>query len=101
MQVRTAADAVRENSEIVTALAGTVQQAEKVLFMADKGFEYGVKTKLDVDDAQQNLNQARGNLARARRDYLVALVNLDWARGTLGEGPEGDLPAPQIPSPQP
>lgn len=93
LQVRTAIDAVKENAEIVKALSGTVEQAEKVLFMAEKGFQFGVKTKLDVDDAQQNLNQARGNLARARRDYLVAHVNLDWARGTLGEGPvEGAVP---------
>jgi HAE1 family hydrophobic/amphiphilic exporter-1 len=101
MQVRTAADAVKENAEIVKALSGTIQQADKVLFMAEKGFEFGVKTKLDVDDAQQNLNQARGNLARARRDYLVALVNLEWARGTLGEGTEGGQPAPQVQPPQP
>jgi len=44
-----------------------------------------VKTHLDVLDAQLNLVSARGNLARARRDYLVALVRLRWAAGTLGE----------------
>lgn len=88
LQARTAVDAVRENAEILTASSGTVEQAQKVLFMADKGFEFGVKTRLDVDDAQQNLNQARGNLARARRDYLVARVNLEWAMGTLGETAE-------------
>ena len=78
-------DAVKENAEIVTALSGTVEQAERVLVMANKGFEYGVKTKLDVDDAQQGLNQSRGNLARAKRDYLVAQVNLLYAQGVLGE----------------
>ncbi len=85
LQARTAVDAVRENAEIVRGLAGTVEQAEKVLFMANKGFEYGVKTRLDVDDAQQGLNQARGNLARARRDYLVAQVSLLYVEGILGE----------------
>ena len=85
LQTRTAVDAVKENGEIVKALSGTVEQAQKVLFMADKGYEYGVKTRLDVDDAQQNLNQARGNLARAKRDYLVAQVNLLWTQGVLGE----------------
>ena len=78
-------DAVKENAQIVKGLSGTVEQAEKVLFMANKGFEYGVKTKLDVDDAQQGLNQSRGNLARAKRDYLVAQVNLLYAEGVLGE----------------
>ena len=28
---------------------------------------------------------ARGNLARARRDYLVARINLDFVTGALGE----------------
>ena len=85
MQSRLAVDAAKENAEIVKALAGTVEQAEKVVFMANKGFEYGVKTRLDVDDAQVNLNQARVNLARARRDYLVSQVNLLYVEGILGE----------------
>jgi hypothetical protein len=38
-----------------------------------------------VDDANFNLNQARVNLAQARRDYLVANLNLRYAMGTLGE----------------
>jgi len=32
-----------------------------------------------------NLIQAKGNLARAKRDYLVALVNLQYVMGKLGE----------------
>jgi hydrophobic/amphiphilic exporter-1 (mainly G- bacteria), HAE1 family len=85
LEVRTAVDAAREAREIVTALGGTVEQAERLLFMAEKGYELGVKTHLDVQDAQLNLAAARGNLARARRDLLVARVNLEWVRGTLGE----------------
>jgi HAE1 family hydrophobic/amphiphilic exporter-1 len=53
--------------------------------MAEKGYEYGVKTRLDVEDAELNLVQAKGNLARAKRDYLVACVNLEKATGILGE----------------
>ncbi|MBI4914327.1 MAG: efflux RND transporter permease subunit [Acidobacteria bacterium] len=84
VEARVAVDAVREAREIVGALAGTVAQAEKLLYMAEKGFEYGVKTKLDVDDANLAALQAQGALARAQRDYLVALVNLEWVQGTLG-----------------
>jgi HAE1 family hydrophobic/amphiphilic exporter-1 len=65
------------------ALSDTVKQAERLLSMAEKGYEFGVKTKLDVDDAQLNLTQAKGNLARARRDYMVANVTLEWVKGTL------------------
>ena len=83
LEVRTAVDAVRESSEIMTALGGTVEQSKRLLQMAEQGFELGVKTRLEVDDAQFNLSQAEGNLARARRDYLVARVTLAWVKGTV------------------
>ena len=81
--VRTAVDAVRESSEIVKAASGTVTQAERLLFLAEKGFELGVKTRLEVQDAELNLSSARVNLAQAQRDYRVARVNLEWVAGTL------------------
>ena len=81
--VRTAVDAVRESSEIVKAASGTVTQAERLLFLAEKGFELGVKTRLEVQDAELNLSSARVNLAQAQRDYRVARVNLEWVSGTL------------------
>lgn len=83
LQVRDAINACREAGEIVQALSGTVRQAQRLLFMAEKGFEYGVKTRLEVDDAELNFTQAKGNLARAHRDYLVARVTLEWVTGTL------------------
>ena len=85
LEVTEALNAVGENAEIVRALSGTVDQAARLLEMAEKGYLYGVKTRLDVDDAQLNLRQAQGNLARARRDYLVASVTLQWVAGDLGE----------------
>ncbi len=103
LECRDAVNAVREAGEIVKALSGTVEQAERLLAMGEKGYEYGVKTKLEVDDAQLNLSLARGNLARARRDYLTARVNLEHATGTLGEeggtaaGPAAWRPAESAP----
>ncbi len=85
LQVRVALDAAREAEEILSALRGTVRQAERLREMAEEGFEYGVKTRLDVDDAQVNLVQARANLARARRDHRVAVNDLRWVQGVLGE----------------
>jgi HAE1 family hydrophobic/amphiphilic exporter-1 len=83
LEVRTAVCSVREAGEIVRALTGTVAQAERLLFMAEKGLEFGVKTRLDVEDAVLNLVAARAGLARAQRDYRVALVTLGWAAGRL------------------
>lgn len=85
LELRTARSTLAEAAETIAALSGTVRQAERLLQMAEKGFEYGVKTRLEVDDAQTNLLRAQSNLARAYRDYLAAQVNLQWGMGTLGE----------------
>jgi HAE1 family hydrophobic/amphiphilic exporter-1 len=90
LETRDAVNGVREAGEIVRALSGTVNQAERLLAMAEKGFELGVKIRLEVEDAELNLLQARGNLTRARRDYLVARVNLTRVMGMLGEGNPGE-----------
>jgi HAE1 family hydrophobic/amphiphilic exporter-1 len=88
LEVRDACNAMKESGEIVRALSGTVGQAERLLYMAEKGYEYGVKIRLDVEDAELNLIQAKGNLARAKRDYLVSCVNLERVTGRLGEKEE-------------
>ena len=85
LQIRDTVNGVKEAGDIARGLTGTVSQAEKLLQMAEKGYEYGVKTRLEVEDAELNLSRARGNLARAYRDYLVAKVTLTWAMGILGE----------------
>lgn len=83
LQTREAVNFVREAGEIVKGLSGTVDQAQRLLAMAEKGFHFGVKTRLEVDDAQLNLTQAQSNLAKARRDYLVAQTQLEWVMGTI------------------
>jgi HAE1 family hydrophobic/amphiphilic exporter-1 len=85
LETRDAVNALKESQEIVRALTGTVSQAERLLAMAEKGYELGVKIRLEVDDAELNLIQARSSLSRARRDYLIARMNLDWVMGILGE----------------
>jgi outer membrane protein TolC len=86
LDTRDAVNAVEESEAILRSLAGTVQQAERLLAMAEKGYALGVKTRLDVEDAELNHQQARSGLSRARRDYLVSRINLDWITGILGEG---------------
>jgi HAE1 family hydrophobic/amphiphilic exporter-1 len=83
LEVRTALNLVKESAEVVTALTGTVKQAERLLFLSEKGFELGVKMRLEVQDAELNLAAARANLALAQRDYRVARVSLDWVSGAL------------------
>ena len=85
IEIREGVNTLREVTEIVRALSGTVTQAEQLLGMAEKGYVLGVKTRLEVEDAELNLQQALSNLSRARRDYLVARIHLDWVTGILGE----------------
>jgi len=85
LEVRQAEYSYREATEILKALSGTVKQAERLLQMAEKGYELGVKIRLEVEDAQVNLLQARSNLVRAERDTRVALVNYLWSMGVVGE----------------
>ena len=85
LQAREALNAVSEAEKIVGALAGTVAQAEKLLFLSEKGYELGVKIRLEVEDAELKLQQAKGNLSLAWRDYGVARVSLLWVMGVLGE----------------
>jgi HAE1 family hydrophobic/amphiphilic exporter-1 len=84
LDVRTAVDAVEDSGGLLVALDGAVRQAEQLLFLAEKGFEMGVKTRLDVQDAELNVEIARASVARAQRDYRVARINLAWAMGTSG-----------------
>jgi HAE1 family hydrophobic/amphiphilic exporter-1 len=90
LEVRTAVDNAREAVALLDALSGPVKQAEQLLFLAEKGYELGVKTRLEVQDAEQNVNVARANLASAQRDYRAARVNLDWVAGVL----DGGVPSP-------
>jgi len=66
LETREAVNRAREAEEIVRALSGTVTQAERLLAMAEKGYELGVKIRLEVEDAELNLLQAQSNLARAQ-----------------------------------
>ena len=85
LEIRNACDAVKEAADIVASMSGTVRQAERLVQMAENGYKFGVKIRLEVDDAQLNLMQARSYLARAQRDYQVAMVNYEWAMGVAGE----------------
>ena len=85
LEARTALNELQEAGEILSAVSGTVTQAKRLLEMAEKGYEFGVKIRLEVDDAQTNLLQAQINRAKAASDYLVARVNLEWVMGVLGE----------------
>lgn len=97
LEVRTARNALEEAVEILQGVGGTVRQARRLLQMAEKGYEFGVKTRLEVDDAQSNLVRAETELARALRNYHVAGVTLRWSTGVLGEEETAQPPYAAMP----
>jgi HAE1 family hydrophobic/amphiphilic exporter-1 len=83
LDVRNALHEVVVSREIESAVEGTVSQADRLLAMAEAGYELGAKTRLEVEDAALNLMAARVDLARARRDRLVAEAGLKKVQGIL------------------
>ena len=83
LEVRTALHAVVEAREIEAAIAGNVEQAQRLLTMAEAGYELGAKIRLEVEDALFNLMSARVSLARARCERLVAEAGLKKVQGIL------------------
>jgi len=90
---RTVAQAVRQNFLAVTngialvraleqALASTQSQLESSIL----GRDVGVRTSVDVLNAQQQVFQGRRDLQQARYAYLLNTLRLKAASGTLTEG---------------
>lgn len=81
LEARSAINRLDESIQVLEALKATTAQAERLLEMAELGYKNGVKTKLEVDDAESSLLAARINVAKARRDYVVAQLRLLWIMG--------------------
>jgi outer membrane protein len=71
------------------AQAGAMRQAvassQKALESTRKGFEVGVRTGVDVLNAQQQLYAAQRDHAQARYNYILSFLRLKAAVGTLDD----------------
>lgn len=76
---------VESGAARVTALTQAVVASESALSAKTEGFSAGIGTNLDVLDASRDLYRAKRDLASARYDYLLNLLRLKQAAGTLGE----------------
>ncbi|HET9679504.1 MAG TPA: TolC family outer membrane protein, partial [Gammaproteobacteria bacterium] len=80
---RTAYLGVVSNLSRVKALKQAVKSAETALEATEAGYEVGTRTTVDVLTSRQNLFTARTNYARAKYDYIINLLKLKAAAGTL------------------
>lgn len=69
----------------VTALSQAVVASESALEGKTQGFAAGISTNLDVLDAARDLYRAKRDLSSARYDYLLNMLRLKQAAGTLSE----------------
>jgi outer membrane protein len=77
------------NSEVarVQSLKQAVDSAQTALQATEAGYEVGTRTSVDVLQARQRLFQSQTDYARSRYDYLLNVLRLQQAAGTLdGQG---------------
>jgi outer membrane protein len=76
------------NSEMarVQSLKQAVESARTALQATEAGYEVGTRTSVDVLDARRRLFEAETNYSRSRYDYLLNVLRLRLAAGTLDAG---------------
>ena len=75
----------------VQALQAALVSSESQLESTRLGQQVGVRTQVDVLNAQQQLYTARRDLAQARYNYVLSLLKLKAAIGQLTEGDLADI----------
>ena len=75
----------------VKALQQALTSSESVLEASKLGQEVGVRTNLDVLNAQQQLYATRRDLYQAEYDYLISQLRLKAAVNSLGEADLGKV----------
>jgi outer membrane protein len=85
LQTRQAYTGVVNGMSQVMALEQALKSSEKLLEASKLGQEVGVRTNLDVLNAQQQLYSTRRDLAQARYNYLLSRLKLKAAAGSLAE----------------
>ncbi|MFA5038207.1 MAG: TolC family protein [Candidatus Omnitrophota bacterium] len=74
---------LREAQAIIDSQKDSVEEAREALRLAIVGFDNGVRTNLDVLDAQVSLAQIEQTLAEGTYDYMMAKSALDRDMGRL------------------
>ena len=84
-QTRDAYVAVASGLERVRALEQALASQQRSLETTLQGFETGVRTGIDVLNAQRDLYRTKRDLSQARYGYLINRLRLKAAAGTLSE----------------
>ncbi len=84
-QIRVSFNNVGASIASIKALEQAVVSAESALKATEAGFEVGTRNIVEVLNSTRNLFEARRNLSTARYNYILAVLSLKQAAGTLTE----------------
>ena len=84
-QVRTAYRGVLASISLVKALEAAEVSSKSALEATEAGFDVGTRTLVDVLNRQSELFRSRRDLAVTRYAYVLNLLALRQAAGTLSE----------------
>lgn len=84
-QTRDAYLGVISEIERVRALRQAVESNRTALRATEAGFEVGTQTTVDVLASQNNLRRAETTYSRSRYDYILNILRLKQAAGSLAE----------------
>lgn len=85
LQTRQAFLGVTSGEAQVRALEQALKSSQTALDSTKLGFEVGVRTNVDVLNAQQQVYSAERDLAQARYNYIMSLLKLKTAAGILSD----------------
>ena len=85
----------------VRAYSQSVISADSALKATEAGYEVGTRTIVDVLDSTRKLYQAKQKLSEARYNYILSILSLKQAAGTLEQKDledvnQGLMPAAQV-----
>ncbi|GLS90839.1 outer membrane channel protein TolC [Psychromonas marina] len=84
-QVNSGYNNVRASLSSINAYEQTVISSTSALEATEAGFEVGTRTIVDVLDATRSLYSSENQLANARYDYIINMLQLKYSAGTLAE----------------
>jgi outer membrane protein len=92
-QVNSGYNNVRASLSSINAYEQTVISSTSALKATEAGFEVGTRTIVDVLDATRSLYSSENQLANARYDYIINMLQLKYSAGTLSEQDIVDISA--------
>ena len=84
-QINSGYNNVRASLSSIAAYEQTVKSSNSALEATEAGFEVGTRTIVDVLDATRSLYASENQLANARYDYIINMLQLKYSAGTLSE----------------